>query len=168
MCTTCRLFTEERSLLSGSHMWRTRQPPEGKFGEHSPGGARVPAQAAQRVRAGEAGNQLSPRLWGPWSRPGRGHLQPVITFPEPEDSARVRTDVQTRRLCDVPLVLRHRPLCTHLHVPTRLHIHTHAYAHTHTPQPRCGPEDDRLSLKLLGFMWEFMVGQGAGDWGKDT
>lgn len=56
----------------------------------------------------------------------------------------------------------------YLHVPTHLHIHTHACGHTHTPQPRCGPEDDRLSSKLLGFVWEFRVGQGAGDWGKDT
>ena len=72
--------------------------PRGKAGEHSPGGAQVPAQAAQRVRAGEAGNRLSPRLQGPRSHPGKGHLRPVITFPEPEDSAGVRTDVQTRRL----------------------------------------------------------------------
>ena len=121
--------------------------------------------AGQSRRGGEP---LSPRLRGPRSRLGRGHLQPVITFPELEDSARIRTDVQTRRLCDVPLVLGHRLLYTHLHIHTRLHIHTHACAYTHTPRPRCGPEDDRLSSKLFGFVWKFMVGQRAGDWGRDT
>lgn len=86
----------------------------------------------------------------------------MITFPEPEDSAEVRTDVQTAPALRLSVVLCSRLMYIHLRVHTHAYTYIHRPVHTHTPWPRCGPEDDRLSSKLLGFVWEFMVGQRQG------
>lgn len=147
-------------------MWRTRQPHEGKLGSTHPAGPGFPHCPVGQSRRG--GKPTKPEVQGPRPQLARGHLRPVITFPEPEDSAEVRTDVQTRRLCDFPVVLCSRLMYIHLRVHTHAYTYIHRPVHTHTPWPRCGPEDDRLSSKLLGFVWEFMVGQGAGGWGRDT
>lgn len=98
---------------------------------------------------------------GPFDWLARGHLRPVITFPEPEDSAEVRTDVQTAPALRLSVVLCVAS-CIYTFMCTHAYTYIHRPVHTHTPWPRCGPEDDRLSSKLLGFVWEFMVGQGAG------
>ena len=65
--------------------------------------------------------------------------------------------------------------CRHL-VYTHLRVHTHVYTYIHRPVRTHTHHDPGVVLRMTGchqsswglFVWEFMVGHGAGDWGRDT
>ena len=131
-------------------MWWTRQPHEGKLGSTHPAGPGFPHCPVGQSRRG--GKPTKPEVQGSRPHLARGHLRPVITFPEPEDSAGVRTDVQTRRLCDFPVVPCSRLMCTHMptHTHTCLHIHTHAYTYIHRPVRTHTHHSPGVVLRMTG------------------